>query len=418
MVLSFYYSFTHYDLLNPPHWVGLDNYRFMFGLGTIDGRQQADPYYWQSVKNTLWIIAIAVPLRIVFALGTAMLLTRPKRGVNVYRTLFFMPSLAPTVGSALVFVYLLNPTTGPVNQVLEQIPGISAPLWFYDPTWAKPALVVLGLWGIGDAIVIYLAGLLDVPRDLYEAISIEGANAWQRFRYVTLPMMTPVIFFTLVIGVIDGFQYFDQAYVSASTAGSGPGDPQGSLLFYGVWLYQQAFSYFHMGYASAMAWVLFLATMAFTAGLLRDVEALGALPRRSVVATVAIDPAPPGSTSAAVGFLMSVANHAVLIAVSLAFALPVVFMVLTAVMTDQQALTARLVPAPRAALELQRRVQQHQPRPVHVEHVPLRGALDGRRRDLVHPGRLRVLAHRLARPERRLPARALDARCCPRRSRR
>ena len=118
MVLSFYYSFTHYDLLNPPQWVGLDNYRFMFGLGTIDGRQQADPYYWQSVKNTLWIIAIAVPLRIVFALGTAMLLTRPKRGVNVYRTLFFMPSLAPTVGSALVFVYLLNPTTGPVNQVL------------------------------------------------------------------------------------------------------------------------------------------------------------------------------------------------------------------------------------------------------------------------------------------------------------
>ena len=268
MVLSLYYSFTHYDLLNPPHWVGLDNYRFMFGLGTINGRQQADPYYWQSVRNTLWIIVVAVPLRIVFALGTAMLLTRPKRGVNVYRTVFFMPSLAPTVGAALVFVYLLNPTTGPVNQVLEQIPGISAPLWFYDPTWAKPALVVLGLWGIGDAIVIYLAGLLDVPRDLYEAISIEGANAWQRFRYVTLPMMTPVIFFTVVIGVIDGFQYFDQAYVSASTAGSGPGDPQNSLLFYGVWLYQQAFSYFHMGYAAAMAWVLFLATMAFTAVLL------------------------------------------------------------------------------------------------------------------------------------------------------
>ena len=121
MVLSLYSSFTHYDLLNTPRWVGLDNYRYMFGLG---GRDQ-DPYYWQSVKNTLWIIAIAVPLRIVFALATAMLLTRPKRGVNVYRTLFFMPSLAPTVGSALVFVYLLNPTTGPVNQVLEQIPGIS-----------------------------------------------------------------------------------------------------------------------------------------------------------------------------------------------------------------------------------------------------------------------------------------------------
>jgi multiple sugar transport system permease protein len=142
---------------------------------------------------------------------------------------------------------------------------VNAPLWFYDPAWAKPALIVLGLWGIGDAIVIYLAGLLDVPRDLYEAIAIEGANAWQRFRHVTLPMITPVIFFTLVIGVIDGFQYFDQAFVSSTTAGSSPGDPQGSLLFYGVWLYEQAFTYFHMGYASALAWVLFLVTMATTA---------------------------------------------------------------------------------------------------------------------------------------------------------
>ena len=127
---------------------------------------------------------------------------------------------------------------------------------------------MLGLWGIGDAIVIYLAGLLDVPRDLYEAIAIEGANAWQRFRYVTLPMMTPVIFFTLVIGVIDGFQYFDQALRVGEHRRQRPRRPQGSLLFYGVWLYQQAFTYFHMGYASAMAWVLFLATMAFTAGLL------------------------------------------------------------------------------------------------------------------------------------------------------
>lgn len=245
--------------------MGLDNYRFMFGIGTIHGQHEADPYFWRAVRNTVWIILVSVPLRIVFAMLTAMLLTRPNRGVNVYRTLFFMPSLAPTVGSALVFVYLLNPTTGPVNRVLSTIPGVNAPLWFYDPTWAKPALIVLGLWGIGDAIVIYLAGLLDVPRDLYEAISIEGANAWQRFRHVTLPMITPVIFFTLVIGVIDGFQYFDQAFVSSTTAGTSPGDPQGSLLFYGVWLYQQAFTYFHMGYASAMAWVLFIATMATTA---------------------------------------------------------------------------------------------------------------------------------------------------------
>jgi multiple sugar transport system permease protein len=170
MVLSLYYSFTHYDLLTSPSWVGLDNYRFMFGIGTIHGQHESDPYFWRAVRNTVWIIVVSVPLRIVVAMLTAMLLTRPKRGVNVYRTLFFMPSLAPTVGAALVFVYLLNPTTGPVNRALSSIPGLNAPLWFYDPTWAKPALIVLGLWGIGDAIVIYLAGLLDVPRDLYEAI--------------------------------------------------------------------------------------------------------------------------------------------------------------------------------------------------------------------------------------------------------
>jgi multiple sugar transport system permease protein len=268
MALTFYYSFTHYDLLNPPHWIGLDNYRFMFGKLTLNGRpDQSDPFLWQSVRNTLWIIAFGVPMRVFFAMATAMLLTRPKRGVNVYRTLFFMPSMAPTVAATLVFVYLLNPTTGPVTQVLGKI-GVSAPLWFFDATWAKPALLVLGLWGIGDAIVIYLAGLLGVPRELYEAISIEGANAWQRFRYVTLPMLTPVIFFTLVVGIIDGFQYFDQAYVAATTANSQVGAPQGSLLFYSVWLYQQAFTYFHMGYAAAMAVMLFIVTMIFTAVLL------------------------------------------------------------------------------------------------------------------------------------------------------
>ena len=188
--------------------------------------------------------------------------------MNAYRTLFFMPSLAPTVGAALVFVYLFNPTTGPINRFLSRLPGIDPPIWFFDPTWAKPALLVLGLWGIGDAIVLYLAGLLNVPRDLYEAASIEGAGPWGRFRHVTLPMITPVIFFTLVIGVINGFQYFDQGFVAANTASGQVGSPQGSLLFYTVWLYQQAFSYSHMGYASAMAWILFLVTMAFTAVLL------------------------------------------------------------------------------------------------------------------------------------------------------
>jgi len=273
MVVSFLWSFTHYDMASPPHWVGLDNYRFMFGLGKINGQRMSDPNYWLSVKNTLFIISFGVPLRVVFSMLTAMLLTRPKRGVNTYRTLFFMPSMAPKVAAALVFVYLLNPTTGPINQLLNLIPGVhgNAPAWFYDPPYAKPALLILGLWGIGDAIVIYLAGLLSVPRELYEAISIEGAGAWQRFRNVTLPMITPVIFFTIVMGVIDGFQYFDQAFIAGNVSSGQTsilGSPQNSLLFYGVNLYQWAFRNFAMGYASALAWVLFAATMAVTAVLL------------------------------------------------------------------------------------------------------------------------------------------------------
>jgi multiple sugar transport system permease protein len=155
LVMTGYLSFTHYDLLNPPRWIGLANYRYLLG---------SDDQIWPAVYNTLWIIVIGVPLQVLFAFGIAVMLTRTRRGVGIFRTIFYLPALIPPVAATLGFVYLLNPTTGPVNQVLEQIPGISAPLWFYDPTWAKPALVVLGLWGIGDAIVIYLAGLLDVPR--------------------------------------------------------------------------------------------------------------------------------------------------------------------------------------------------------------------------------------------------------------
>jgi multiple sugar transport system permease protein len=264
MALSLYYSFTHYDIISSPKWIGLANYKFMFGIG---GPQ--DPYYMTGVKNTLWIIAFGVPLRILTGMATAMLLTRPRRGTNVYRTLFFMPSIAPRVGAALVFVYLLNPI-GPFNQVIDAVPGISAPLWFGDPQWAKPALLFIAVWGVGDAIVLYMAGLLNIPKQLYEAIAIEGANAWQRFRHVTLPMLTPVIFFSLIIGVIDGFQYFDQAYIASGPASGNHnlGDPQNSLLFYGIWLYEQAFRYFHMGYAAAMAWVMFVAIMICTAILL------------------------------------------------------------------------------------------------------------------------------------------------------
>lgn len=267
MISSLYFSFTRYDMLSTPVPVGLDNYRFMF---------TKDPSFWLAIRNTAWIIVVGVPLRILFGILTAMLLTRPKRGVKVYRTMYFLPSMAPPVAAALAFVYVLNPANGPVNQILIRLGMKNPPLWFYGPGSSKWALVILGLWGVGDAMIIFLAGLLDVPRQLYEAADIEGANALQKFRHVTLPMISPVILFSLVIGVINGFQYFTQAYVaSAVTSGTrNPatdiGYPEGSLLFFSPYLYQVGFSYFRMGYASAMAWVLFVITMACTLIIFRS----------------------------------------------------------------------------------------------------------------------------------------------------
>jgi multiple sugar transport system permease protein len=264
MVSSLYFSFTKYDLLSRPIWAGLFNYRFMF---------TRDPVFWQALKNTLWIIAVGLPFRLVFAIFTASLLTRRSRSVGIYRTVFFLPSMAPAVAATLGFVYLLNPATGPVNRVLGML-HLPQPLWFFDPTWSKPGLVLLGLWGVGDAMIIFLAGLLNVPGQLYEAADVEGAARWQKFRYITLPMLSPVIFFSLVIGVIDGFQYFTQAYVAAAAI-SGPGQinfvgaPQNSTMFYSLYLYNQGFQNFHMGYASAMAWVLFAVTMICTVVLIR-----------------------------------------------------------------------------------------------------------------------------------------------------
>jgi multiple sugar transport system permease protein len=266
---SLYYSFTNYDLLSTPSFVGLDNYRFMF---------TKDPQFWQAMRNTIWMICVGVPLSMLVALGTAMLLTRPRRGMKVYRTILFLPTMAPPVAAALAFFVIFNPATGPVNQLLSGIGIKNPPLWFYDPFWSKWGLLFLGLWVVGQTMIIYLAGLLDVPRHLYEAADIEGASPWQKFRHVTFPSLSPVLFFTLVIGVIAGFQYFTQAYVASfavsgqatEEASAAVGSPQGSLLFYSIYLYLKGFSDFRMGYASAMAWMLLLLTLACTALLIRS----------------------------------------------------------------------------------------------------------------------------------------------------
>ena len=265
MLASLYYSFTRFDGISPPQWAGTFNYRFMF---------TKDPLFWKSMYNTAWMIVLGVPLRIMFAIATAIILTRPRWGIRVHRTFFYLPAMVPPVAATLGFVYMFNPT-GPINQLLGLL-HLPQPLWFYDPTWSKPALLMLGLWGIGDAMIIFLAGLLNVPLQLYEAADIEGANALEKFRYVTLPMISPVIFFSVVIGVISGFQYFTQGYVASSVASGANeastqalGAPQNSLLFYPIWLFEQGFRAFHMGYASAMAWVLFLIVMACTIVLIR-----------------------------------------------------------------------------------------------------------------------------------------------------
>jgi multiple sugar transport system permease protein len=268
MLASLYYSFTRYDLLSPPVNVGLDNYKFMFSQ---------DPIFWQAVRNTLWMIVFGIPTQIAFAMITAILLTRPRRGIKVYRTLYFLPTMAPPVAAALAFAFILNPNFGPVNTLFSHAGFHSPPLWFFSPFWSKWGLLFLGLWGVGQTMIIFLAGLLDVPRQLYEAADIEGARPLQKFRYVTLPMISPVIFFSLVIGVITTFQYFTQAYVvSFATAGSSTaavsanvGYPENSTMFYSLYLYVKGFLDFRMGYASAMAWMLFLITMVCTIILIR-----------------------------------------------------------------------------------------------------------------------------------------------------
>jgi multiple sugar transport system permease protein len=272
LVSAVYFSFTKFDLLSVPQWIGLGNYRRMAG----------DPFLLQSVRNTLWMVVVFVPVRIIAALGLSMLLTQLKRGASIFRTIFYLPALAPPVAATIAFVYLLKPGTGPVNTFLAHI-GIDGPLWFNSPEWAKPSLVLLGLWGIGDIMVIMLAAVLGVPESLYEAAALDGANAWHRFRYVTIPTIRPVILFAAVTGVIYTLQYFDQAAVAGSiasgnaTTGGGAsssfGFPEGSTFTYPLWLYTVGFRYSALGYANAMAVALFVVAFAVTLILLRSSKA-------------------------------------------------------------------------------------------------------------------------------------------------
>jgi multiple sugar transport system permease protein len=269
LLASLYLSFNHYDLLSHPRWVGTANYAFLL---------HKDPQVWGAVKNTLWLMAFMVPCQVLFAFGIAAMVVRAKAGAGFFRTVFYLPTLAPPVAATLCFTYLLNPATGPVNTILGKV-GITGPLWFESPGWSKPSLTLLALWGIGNTMIIFLAALLDVPRHLYESAELDGAGAWRQLRWVTLPTISPVLLFAVVIGVIDALQYFTQAYVAAGIVGGGAGNaadpanrlgyPEGSTMFYPLLLYQQGFRFFNMGYASAMAILLLIVAFAVTAVIIR-----------------------------------------------------------------------------------------------------------------------------------------------------
>ncbi|WP_235549164.1 carbohydrate ABC transporter permease [Paenibacillus sp. Root444D2] len=250
LFMSAYYSLTSYSILEPGEFVGFNNYATLF----------QDKVFWISIYNTLYYTVIFVPLSIVMGVGLALLLNLKIRGQGIYRTLFFIPSLVPPVATTIIWLWLLNPQFGLVNYWLDQI-GISGPPWIGSESWSKPSLILMSLWGTGQAVVIYLAGLQDIPQDYYDAAQVDGANAWQRTKTITLPLLTPVIFFNLIMGTIGALQNFVLPY----TLSNGQGTPANSMMFYVMYLYTNGFGYLKMGYASAMAWILFLLVIILTA---------------------------------------------------------------------------------------------------------------------------------------------------------
>lgn len=250
IVASLLLSLAEWEIIRDPHWVGLDNYIEML----FDDR-----VFWVSIRVTLKYMVMSVPLYLVAGLVLSLLLNLKIRGINLFRTILFVPSVLSGVAVAVLWVALLNPDVGAVNEILRAIGIDDPPRWLQSPTWAVPSVVLVGLWGIGGGAIIYLSGLQNIGPHLYEAALLDGAGAWQRFRFVTLPMLTPTLLFVLLTGLIDAFQVFDIAYVLSQGGQTGLGD---SLQFYLINLWDTAFVQGRYGYASALAWVMVLAAAA------------------------------------------------------------------------------------------------------------------------------------------------------------
>jgi len=248
MVASLVFSFTDYSIIKPAHFVGLDNYiKMLF----------QDYRFWHSLKVTLTFAIFAIPLGLVFGLLLALLLNTKVPGLAVWRTVYYTPSVVSGVAVAILWASLFNPQYGVVNWLLSLV-NIKGPGWLSSPVWALPALIIMSLWGVGGGMIIYLAGLQGIPTTFYEAAEVDGANTAQKFFNITLPMITPVLFYNLIIGIISTFQIFTSVYVMTA------GGPVESTLFYNLNLYNYAFRYQEMGYASALAWALFVIVLVLT----------------------------------------------------------------------------------------------------------------------------------------------------------
>lgn len=253
IIASLYFSFTNYDVLRPPEWVGLENYQRIF---------QEDQLFRKALQNSLIYTAMYIPLHIATSLLIAMLLVTNVRGVPIWRTFFYLPVVTPVVAAAVLWRFLLNPQAGMVNQVLRSI-GLPAPGWTTDPDWLLRSVVLMVVWSAaGSTMIIYLAGLKGIPKDLYEAAELDGAGWISKTFNITLPMLSPVIFFTLVVGLIGSIQVFAQPRILFNDENGGAGN---ASLTYMMYLFNNAFSYFRMGYASALAWILFIVILLVTA---------------------------------------------------------------------------------------------------------------------------------------------------------
>ena len=258
MLFSAYASFTDYNLIRPPQWSGLDNYEAIF---------TSDRFFARAMENTFWMVGIKTPLMILLALALAVLLHRRLVGANLFRTIVYLPNVLSGVAAIFLWRWILAPE-GLLNSGLETL-GVDGPSWFSDPVWTKPGLVLMGTWWVGGSVLIFLAGLNSIPRQLYEAAEVDGANEWNKLWGITLPLLSPTIFFITITSIIGTFQMFTTAFIIINPSDATIGGPGGSLLFYVLYIYNRAFGVMgrggvDMGYASALAWILFIIIMIIT----------------------------------------------------------------------------------------------------------------------------------------------------------